>query len=687
MKLCYSCMQPIDDKENTTCPHCGEPLQLSCDTTKFLKPRTVLQNKFVVGKVLGAGGFGITYIGWNQVLQCRVAIKEYYPRMLSKRSQDGATVTLTDTTKQQRFRLGLHQFLEEAKSIANLQDVKGVIKIFNFFEENGTGYIVMEFLEGMDVKQILKETNNKAGYEWSRRVVLTVLHILRDIHKRGVLHRDIAPDNIFVTKEGVIKLIDFGAAKYVTQMANPHSDIVLKVGYAPIEQYSKKAKQGPYTDLYAVAALFYRLLTGQKPQAANERIANDQLKSLSELGVKIPQQAEFAIMMCLSIQPQFRLQSAQEFMEALDGADFEPVYEPEWILPDDMKESEKGIKALGKKIASLPVAAKAGIVVAVIALAGGSVALGMNLTQHKQIETGESKSANGMPDWVSFGTQIEKADQKAKNLGLKTAYNYEYHQDEPEDKIIRCQIDGQDSNEGQKVTKGTTLNFTVASSSKVSIIDYKNSDKAAIEQDLAVRFGDLYNKNKDKMIFEHYNKDVPKDICYDQTVQPGSVLALSNMDQFKLYLSWGKESDYVVKMPDLTGKAVAQAKKVLAKKNIKVKYKINQLFDDTAKIGTIVGDGQEPKKGTKVNTNMADKLNVNHVDTVILWVSKGPEATPTPEPTVEPTVAPTKKPAKTQAPTTDRSVSKKKSSSKKKAKKDSDSVRFETNENNTKSIY
>ena len=85
MKLCYSCMQPIDDKENTTCPHCGEPLQLSCDTTKFLKPGTVLQNKFVVGKVLGAGGFGITYIGWNQVLQCRVAIKEYYPRMLSKR--------------------------------------------------------------------------------------------------------------------------------------------------------------------------------------------------------------------------------------------------------------------------------------------------------------------------------------------------------------------------------------------------------------------------------------------------------------------------------------------------------------------------------------------------------------------------------------------------------------------------
>lgn len=658
MKLCYSCMQPIDDKENTTCPHCGEPLALSCDTTKYLKPGTVLQNKFIVGKVLGAGGFGITYIGWNQVLQCRVAIKEYYPRMLSKRSTDGATVTLTDVTKQQRFRIGLHQFLEEAKSIANLQDVKGVIKIFNFFEENGTGYIVMEFLEGMDVKQILKETNNKAGYEWSRRVVLTVLHILRDIHKRGVLHRDIAPDNIFVTKEGVIKLIDFGAAKYVTQMANPHSEIVLKSGYAPIEQYSVKAKQGPYTDLYAVAALFYRLLTGQKPPAANERISEDKLKSLSEFGIKIPQQAEFAIMMCLSVNPQYRLQSAQEFMEALDGADFEPVYEPEWILPDDMKEKEKGLKGLGKKLSGLPVAAKAGIVVAMIALIAGLAALTVNLTKQPRLETGQNTSSNGMPDWVGYGTKIDKAEQKAKQLGLKTSFVYEYHQEEPQDKIIRCLINGADSNEGQKVTKGATLSFVIASKDKVSIIDYKNTDKAAIEQDLAARFGNLYNK--ENMIEESYNEEVQKGICYDQTVQPNTVLALSNIEQFKLYLSWGKESDYVVKMPNLSGKSVAQAKKLLAKKHIKVKYKIEQLFDDEAKIGTIVGDGQEPKAGTKINTNSADRYNTNHIDVVYLWTSKGPEATPTPEPTIAPTIAPIKKPAKAQTP-------KKKKSSKKKS--------------------
>lgn len=160
-------------------------------------------------------------------------------------------MTVSGTVNQQRFRTGLLQFLEEARSIATLQDVKGVVQVYNFFEENGTGYIIMEYLEGMDVKTILKHRGQRMDYEWSRRVILTVLHTLREVHKRGILHRDIAPDNIFVTNEGVIKLIDFGAAKHATALANMHTDIVLKAGYAPIEQYSKKTQQGPYTDLYA----------------------------------------------------------------------------------------------------------------------------------------------------------------------------------------------------------------------------------------------------------------------------------------------------------------------------------------------------------------------------------------------------------------------------------------------------
>ena len=365
MKFCYHCMSQISNDKASTCPVCGKSLDPEEQKPRFLKPGTVLAGKFIVGYHLGSGGFGNTYIGWDQILQRKVAIKEFYPEQYCGRGQDGLTVVVTDERLISRYQRGLQQFLVEARNVAALHDVQGVVEISNFFEENGTGYIIMEYLEGMDVKTILQKSGNKKDYEWSRRVILTVLYTLKEVHKRGVLHRDIAPDNIFVTKEGIVKLIDFGAAKNVTVM-DSSKDVWLKAGYAPIEQYRNTFEQGPYTDLYAVAALFYRMLTGQKPVPAVDRLENDPLVPLSDMGISIPQQAEMAIMVCLNIMPEYRLQSAEEFMEALDGKFFIPVYEPTWILP---KEKPKGIKA---KIGALPVGAKVVLCLLGIALIGGT---------------------------------------------------------------------------------------------------------------------------------------------------------------------------------------------------------------------------------------------------------------------------------------------------------------------------
>lgn len=365
MKFCYHCMSQISNDKASTCPVCGKSLDPEEQKSRFLKPGTVLAGKFIVGYHLGSGGFGNTYIGWDQILQRKVAIKEFYPEQYCGRGQDGRTVVVTDERLISRYQRGLQQFLVEARNVAALHDVQGVVEISNFFEENGTGYIIMEYLEGMDVKTILQKSGNKKDYEWSRRVILTVLYTLKEVHKRGVLHRDIAPDNIFVTKEGIVKLIDFGAAKNVTVM-DSSKDVWLKAGYAPIEQYRNTFEQGPYTDLYAVAALFYRMLTGQKPVPAVDRLENDPLVPLSDMGISIPQQAEMAIMVCLNVMPEYRLQSAEEFMEALDGKFFIPVYEPTWILP---KEKPKGIKA---KIGALPIGAKVAICLLGIALIGGT---------------------------------------------------------------------------------------------------------------------------------------------------------------------------------------------------------------------------------------------------------------------------------------------------------------------------
>ena len=379
MKLCYHCMSQLSNDKGSTCPVCGKSLDLEEQKPRFLKPGTVLGGKFIVGYHLGSGGFGNTYIGWDQVLQRKVAIKEFYPEQYCGRGQDGLTIVVTDENLIPRYQRGLQQFLVEARNVAALHDVQGVVEISNFFEENGTGYIIMEYLEGMDVKTILQKSGNKKDYEWSRRVILTVLYTLKEVHKRGVLHRDIAPDNIFVTKEGIVKLIDFGAAKNVTVM-DSSKDVWLKAGYAPIEQYRNTFEQGPYTDLYAVAALFYRMLTGQKPVPAVDRLENDPLVPLSDMGISIPQQAEMAIMVCLNVMPEYRLQSAEEFMEALDGKFFIPVYEPTWILP---KEKPKGIKA---KIGALPVGAKVALCLLGIALIGGT-GIGVMSTFNNQTQT------------------------------------------------------------------------------------------------------------------------------------------------------------------------------------------------------------------------------------------------------------------------------------------------------------
>lgn len=393
MKLCYHCMHQIKNEKSTTCSKCGKSLLDEPVSERYLKPGTELQDRFIVGHVLGAGGFGITYVGYDKLLLRKVAIKEYYPEQFIIRKEDGLTVSVASQDDQPKFRKGIQQFLEEARSVARLQDIKGVVEISSFFEQNSTGYIVMEYLEGMDVKTILKKSGNKKDYDWCRRVVLTVLNILKEVHKRGVLHRDIAPDNIFVTNEGVIKLIDFGAARHASELANRNTSVVLKVGYAPIEQYSKNSNQGPYTDIYAVAALFYRMLTGQKPIPANERLENDSLIMPSQMGVWLPEQAEFGIMCCLNVKPEYRLQSAEEFMEVLDGTNFVPVYEPEWILPPV---EEKKPMNMASKVAIC--------IVAICVLFGGVIGGGTIISKIlKNRSTDDSNNLYRMENYVEKG--------------------------------------------------------------------------------------------------------------------------------------------------------------------------------------------------------------------------------------------------------------------------------------------
>lgn len=617
MKLCYSCMQQIENEKLHNCPHCGEPLAVGDTSPQFLKPGTVLQNKFIVGKSIGAGGFGNTYIGWNQLLLCKVAIKEYYPSQFCSRRDDGVTVGVKEERMAPHFQTGLQQFLEEARSVANLQDVKGIVSIYTFFEANGTGYIVMEFLEGMDVKTILKKSGNKKDYEWSRRVILTVLHTLRDIHRRGVLHRDIAPDNIFVTNEGVIKLIDFGAAKHASELANLRADIVLKQGYAPIEQYSRTAPQGPYTDLYAVAALFYRMLTGMKPLPANERIEQDSLIPPSQMGIELPEQAEMAMMCCLNVQPQYRLQSADEFMEALDGSHFIPVYEPEWILPPAPPERN----GIFRSFSTLSVGVKVILILVILCLIGGSSAGIYFLTRPEKSQQVAADNRLIIPNCQGM-TEAEAAEV-LKNVGITTLSDpvYEYSTTEPEGTVINQNVTA-----GSAVTGEEQVQLTVSGGQH----QFTVADCSTMSRHEAELF--FSSKGVEVQIEETYSEELEKDALVSQTIGQGELFVIGeSASPVVLVYSLGRKSDYEYKMPDLKGLSVAKAKEKLKDKGITVKV-VTEKDDAYSSVSKGKVSVQSPQKG--------ETVNIREDKEVVLIISRGPKPTPKPTTRPKPTVRP-----------------------------------------------
>lgn len=408
MKFCYSCMRQLTDENQNTCPHCGEPLGLSAAAPNVLPPGTVLQGKFIIGKVLGSGGFGNTYIGWNNVLSCRVAIKEFFPRHMSVRNGDRRTIFVPGATMQERYNQSLQSFLEEARRLAELGDVPGIPDVYGYFQENGTGYIVMEYLEGITVKQLLKDSGGRLEYEWSRQIILSVLYILKAIHRRGIFHRDIAPDNIMITGDGIVQLIDFGVAKKKMDMA-ADPVIMLKAGYSPPEQYARNMPQGVYTDLYSVAASFYHMVTGRKPASAVERMKQDTIQPPSSYGIEIPQEAEMAMIMCLYLKPEYRLESAEDFMTALQGQNFKPVVD---VRPESIPGGYIGSE---KKSWGFPLAGKIASIVLLAAVAVMGTFLLFVMQRDAESDTA-SRAALMAADVT--GMTEEEAKIKLKSQGI-----------------------------------------------------------------------------------------------------------------------------------------------------------------------------------------------------------------------------------------------------------------------------
>ena len=289
-----------------------------------LQRNTGLIGRYVIQEVLGQGGFGITYLGIDKLYGNKVAIKEYYPQKIAMRkAQYEDVVTVTSIEEKNNYDKGKKRFLDEAQVMARFNKNEGIVKILDFFEANNTAYIVMEYLEGITLKQYL----GKYGVLQFRNLIemmLPLLDALIEIHSQGLIHRDISPDNIMVQHNGKLKLMDFGAARDYTESGNKSLTVILKPGYAPPEQYQTHGVQGPWTDIYALCATIYKCLTGITPPDAIARVMDDKFKEPDQLDGKLSPDIKKILWKGMNIFPEERYQDIGEFGEDVYDALFIP---------------------------------------------------------------------------------------------------------------------------------------------------------------------------------------------------------------------------------------------------------------------------------------------------------------------------------------------------------------------------
>lgn len=316
---CPNCMQALGQGEDT-CPYCGFDVNGYEEKTNCLRPFTVLQGKYMIGRVIGMGGFGITYIGWDLNLQTYIAIKEYFPESFAHRDTMATTTVTTNENKQEIYDKGLKRYVEEARNLSKFYQLQGIVSVKDFFYENGTGYIVMEYINGVDLKHYLKGMGGTLDEATVLALMKPVFESLYEVHKNGLVHRDISPDNIMVDNEGKIKLIDFGSVRGQSAETDKTYTVILKHGYAPPEQYYAKGKQGPWTDIYSLCATMYKMLTGEVPPNGVERMEDDTYVNPSSKGITVSERTEAVLRKGLAVKATERYQNIGELLPDLYGS-------------------------------------------------------------------------------------------------------------------------------------------------------------------------------------------------------------------------------------------------------------------------------------------------------------------------------------------------------------------------------
>lgn len=354
-RICFWCFQAKGNR--AVCPHCGYEQGGRQEQAYQLAPGTVLHKRYVIGVSIGFGGFGITYKAFDTMLRMIVAVKEFYPAGLVNRAGGEKKVGIFSGEKKAEFQKQLARFLEEARNMALFSKEQDIVNVYDFFEENQTAYIIMEYVDAPLLKEELKK--RRFSQEEAGGYMLALLEALGKVHGNHIIHKDISPDNIFLTGPDSVKLFDFGAARL--QGTERTEAVVVKAGYTPPEQYTSQDLQSLNMDIYAAGAVFYEMITGVKPLDSRDRVMKDELKGLKECGVRADEYLQRIIFKAMALEPRLRFQTAGEFKEAL-------IHHKKVRLPQEEIRKNRRIKRT-----------LAAVLAAVVLAAGGTLALSLTV--------------------------------------------------------------------------------------------------------------------------------------------------------------------------------------------------------------------------------------------------------------------------------------------------------------------
>lgn len=313
-QLCFQCFRVKGDYD--VCPWCGYTTGDTENQAYQLTPGTILNDRYIIGTTLGIGGFGITYKAYDTVLSIVVAIKEFYPARLVNRGAGETKVGIFSGEKREEYNHLLKRFQEEAQIMAKFSKEPDIVNIYDYIEANETAYIVMEYIDGVLLKDRLEQVG-KMTVEEAVGYMTAILNAMAKVHYQGIVHKDISPDNIFITGEGTVKLTDFGAARLQGTKSSEKTEAIVKVGYTPPEQYQGGSEQGTFMDIYAAGAVFYQMLTGKKPQDAMDRQMEDTMESPAQCGIELDSRLDKIVMKAMAVNPKFRFQTAEQFRNAI----------------------------------------------------------------------------------------------------------------------------------------------------------------------------------------------------------------------------------------------------------------------------------------------------------------------------------------------------------------------------------